>query len=70
MVLKYNANQRYATTAITASVIREVAAKCGVPLQVNSITLDCSIKFTFSQEVETPRVKFKVEGVGGGWGTP
>ena len=36
VVLKYNANQRYATTAITASVIREVAAKCKVPLQVRS----------------------------------
>jgi aspartyl aminopeptidase len=34
VVLKYNANQRYATTAITASVIREVAAKCKVPIQV------------------------------------
>ena len=32
-MLKYNANQRYATTAITASILREVARKCSVPLQ-------------------------------------
>ncbi len=33
IVLKFNANQRYATTAITASILREVASRCGVPLQ-------------------------------------
>ncbi len=33
VVLKFNANQRYATTAITASILREVASRCGVPLQ-------------------------------------
>jgi len=32
-VLKFNANQRYATTAITASILREVARQCAVPLQ-------------------------------------
>jgi aspartyl aminopeptidase len=32
-VLKFNSNQRYATTAITASILREAASKVGVPLQ-------------------------------------
>lgn len=33
VVLKFNANQRYATTAITASILREVASRCSIPLQ-------------------------------------
>jgi len=33
-VIKYNANQRYATTAITASIVRQIASKLHVPLQV------------------------------------
>lgn len=32
-VIKINNNQRYATTAVTATVVREVALKAGVPLQ-------------------------------------
>ena len=35
-VLKVNANQRYATTAITAAVLRELADMAKVPLQVNT----------------------------------
>ena len=38
-MLKYNANQRYVTTAIAAFVIRVVATKCQVPLQVRSLAL-------------------------------
>ena len=34
VVVKFNANQRYATNAITTTIIREVASKSGVPLQV------------------------------------
>lgn len=33
IVVKINANQRYATTAITGSIIRIIAEKCGVTLQ-------------------------------------
>lgn len=32
-VIKLNSNQRYATTAVTASVIRDIAKKVGIPLQ-------------------------------------
>ncbi|KAF3857044.1 hypothetical protein F7725_008903, partial [Dissostichus mawsoni] len=34
-VLKFNGNQRYATTAVTASVIREIAGQVDVPLQLS-----------------------------------
>lgn len=33
-MIKFNSNQRYATTAVTASVIREIGSRVGVPLQV------------------------------------
>ncbi|XP_058509495.1 aspartyl aminopeptidase isoform X1 [Solea solea] len=32
-VIKFNCNQRYATTAVTASVVREIASRVSVPLQ-------------------------------------
>ncbi|XP_061745109.1 aspartyl aminopeptidase [Nerophis ophidion] len=32
-VIKFNSNQRYATTAVTASVVREIASRVDVPLQ-------------------------------------
>ncbi|VDI08197.1 aspartyl aminopeptidase [Mytilus galloprovincialis] len=33
IVLKFNSNQRYATTAITTTILREIALKSGCPLQ-------------------------------------
>lgn len=33
IVVKYNGNQRYATTAITRAILRDIAAKINVPLQ-------------------------------------
>ncbi|XP_013418902.1 aspartyl aminopeptidase-like [Lingula anatina] len=33
IVVKHNANQRYATTAVTAAILREVATRSHVPLQ-------------------------------------
>ena len=33
VVIKQNANQRYATTSITMHVLRQCAIKCNVPLQ-------------------------------------
>lgn len=32
-VIKFNSNQRYATTAVTASIVREIARRVDVPLQ-------------------------------------
>lgn len=37
-VIKFNTNQRYATNAVTASVLREIARKADVPLQVREIS--------------------------------
>ena len=34
IVIKFNTNQRYATNAWTTSVLREIASRVDVPLQV------------------------------------
>lgn len=34
LVIKHNANQRYATNAVTSFVFREIAAKHNIPIQV------------------------------------
>lgn len=34
LVIKHNANQRYATNAVTAFLFREIAAKHSIPVQV------------------------------------
>lgn len=36
-VIKFNSNQRYATTAVTAAVVREIGSRVGVPLQVRGV---------------------------------
>ncbi len=43
IVIKFNANQRYATTAVTTTVLREIASKAGVPLQVRKGTYLASV---------------------------
>ena len=35
--MKINANQRYATTAITSAILRQVAERAKVPLQVRIV---------------------------------
>lgn len=42
-MIKFNCNQRYATTAVTASVVREIASQVGVPLQVQCFDVSCVI---------------------------
>lgn len=39
MVLKHNANQRYATNAVTAFLFRELGARAGVPTQEFAVSL-------------------------------
>jgi len=41
IVIKMNANQRYATTALTSALFREVCAKAAVPVQDFVVRNDC-----------------------------
>ena len=41
-VLKFNSNQRYATTAVTAAIVREIAGRVNVPLQVCVCVCECT----------------------------
>ena len=38
LVIKHNANQRYATNAVTAFIFREIAANHNLPVQVSMLT--------------------------------
>ena len=40
IVIKHNANQRYATNAVTATIFREVAARAGLPVQEFAVRSD------------------------------
>lgn len=53
-VIKINANQRYATTAITSLVLKELAKKHQIPIQVpicNSYGLKCRLTHTYIQGI-------------------
>ncbi|TYI35525.1 hypothetical protein ES332_A03G082300v1 [Gossypium tomentosum] len=39
LVIKHNANQRYATNAVTSFIFREIAVKHNLPIQVSSILI-------------------------------
>uniref|UniRef100_A0A8C4Q0I7 Aspartyl aminopeptidase n=1 Tax=Eptatretus burgeri TaxID=7764 RepID=A0A8C4Q0I7_EPTBU len=41
-ILKYSSNQRYATTAVTAAILRDIAARVDVPLQELMVRNDSS----------------------------
>uniref|UniRef100_A0A6G3MJB0 aspartyl aminopeptidase n=1 Tax=Henneguya salminicola TaxID=69463 RepID=A0A6G3MJB0_HENSL len=42
VVIKYNSNQRYATSSFSSSIIQIIAKKCGIPVQKFSIRNDMS----------------------------
>ena len=42
LVIKTNSNQRYATSGVTAFVVRELAKKSGVPMQSFVVRNDCA----------------------------
>lgn len=42
IVVKINPNQRYATTAVTHAILKQVALRADVPLQVRDFIIDWS----------------------------
>jgi aspartyl aminopeptidase len=51
--VKYNANQRYATTGVTAAVVRSLAKLCDVPLQQTCVKNDSPCGSTIGPIVST-----------------
>lgn len=52
MVIKRNANQRYATTAITGLIIREIARRAGLPpVQEFIVRQDCGCGSTIGPAI-------------------
>lgn len=45
-VIKHNANQRYATTAVTTTIFKKIAERTGFPIQVGGLILS---KFVFDR---------------------
>lgn len=41
LVIKHNANQRYATNAVTSFMFREIAQKHKIPIQVSEVQKLC-----------------------------
>ena len=53
LVIKYNANQRYATTAISATLFREVAKRAGLPVQEFTVRSDSGCGSTIGPIIAT-----------------
>lgn len=48
LVIKHNANQRYATNAVTSFIFREIAERHNLPVQVSLYPIsDCPMFFIF-----------------------
>lgn len=60
VVVKENANQRYATTSITTNILRQIAAKANVPLQEFVVRNDSPCGSTVSWHRDRPSCKFNV----------
>ena len=53
LVIKHNANQRYATSAVSASLFREVGRKAGLPVQEFAVRADAACGSTIGPILST-----------------